>query len=961
MKNIWKVLLFAVVLSLAVCVAFAEEAAETPEEFTSGGFTARMMEENDCLITNADESEVRDGVLSIPMELDGKNVIGFLPQAVSESVRLVVCHEQRSVWCDEDTAPDATVRFNAILYSDFRSLSADQLDRLPDMKKGEYALTNYVRFTVSRNGSIERSSQGAGYLFEDELPQELFGQKAYNLIREDRIARTAGDWTYTVQEEGAFIRRYNGAPSKILILPDKLDGIFTRGYNIDIIPAGTEYLFCPSDCWLDGGQAENQFTFIMFCYTTHERAQRYRDYLFSEVKGFTEDTVVIDEFSEMTWNSDGLSGRSVEKFIAAEDLPTEIDGKAINFHRANNYIVRTQGCWKYVIRDSSDASLVITGYTGEAAESFVVPASLDGITVSHISYAAIPETANTIYLQNGCWISTDNRYGPYPDKSRTFMVIRAWTYEYAIKENDSSLLQKSKSFTEGTCAIREIEQYKYSPSDKSFSSDSYSIFFPHDNLLTELDGSPLISETANERLSFRDSDYEYTVDYEGNVFYLSGSKDQDGDMLRIPSVIAGKEIRGFYMSRIPDDINQLFVPNNTWNRDSSKLAHEMKVYSYVDYEMISRMENTYENYSAVRPGEMMITSASLYSTTGSSNSLVQEYYEYPVSFNGNTIHNSVYNSSIAQHTSGSYTYYMLSDSKICICAYADNDARKVEIPAQIDGLTVVGINSLSHSQVFNTSKATEFILPDTLRILGNYALYSSEKKCKTLKLPAGLREIGKNAITLYYLNTLVLPEHLECIGSNAFSSTNIDKLIIPDSVTRIDAAAFRSMSRLASLQLPAGLTYIAEELCKDCRQLVSITIPAGVTEIGKNAFSGCKKLGKVTFAGDHLDRIGDSAFADCAAIRKMELPEGMSEIGYQVFYGCSTIPSFIVPSSVTKIGENAFGGCKALARVEIGSNVTEIASNAFEGGVKKMTFVAPEGSYAAAWAAEKGHTVKVPK
>ena len=800
MKNIWKVLLFAVVLSLAVCAAFAEEAAETPEEFTSGGFTARIMGENNCLITNADASEVRDGVLAIPMELDGKNVIGFLPQAISESVRLVICHEQRIVWCDEDTAPDATVRFNAILYSDFRSLNADQLDRLPDMKKGEYALTNYVRFTVSRNGSIESSSQGAGYLFEDELPQELFGQKAYNLIRADRIARTAGDWTYSVQDDSAFIRRYNGAPSKILIIPDKLDGVFTRGYNIDIIPAGTEYLFCPSECWLDGGQAENQFTFIMFYYTTYERAQRYRDYLLSQVNGFTEDTVVIDDFNEMTWNNDGMTGRSVDHFIAAEDLPTEIDGKKI------------------------------------------------------------------------C-------YQPY----------------------------------------------------------------------------------VMQRLSLRDGDYLYSVDSDGNVFYISGSRDRDGDMLRIPSVIAGKEIRGYYMSAIPDDINQLFVPDNVWSRDSSKLAHELKVYSYVDYEMIGRMENTYDAYSAVRPGEMMITSASLYSTTGSSDSLVQEYYEYPVSFNGNTIHNSVYNSYITQHTSGSYSYYMLSDSEICICAYADNDARKVEIPAQIDGLTVVGINSLSYSQVFNTSKATEFILPDTLRILGNNALYSSEKKCKTLKLPAGLREIGKKAINLYYLNALDLPEGLECIGSNAFYSTNINKLVIPDSVTRIDAAAFKGMSRLASLQLPAGLTYIAEELCKDCRQLVSITIPAGVTEIGKNAFSGCKKLGKVTFAGDHLDRIGDSAFADCAAIRKMELPEGMSEIGYQVFYGCSTIPSFIVPSSVTKIGENAFGGCKALARVEIGSNVTEIASNAFEGGVKKMTFVAPEGSYAAAWAAEKGHTVKAPK
>ena len=140
MKQIWKVLLFAVVLSLAVCAAFAEAPEETPEAKTIGGFTVQMQGESDCIIQDVSEEEIRDGVLIIPMELEGINVEGFLPQVVKDNVNLVICHENRSVWCDEDTAPDATLRFNALLYRDFRSLSANQLDRLPDMKKGEYAL-----------------------------------------------------------------------------------------------------------------------------------------------------------------------------------------------------------------------------------------------------------------------------------------------------------------------------------------------------------------------------------------------------------------------------------------------------------------------------------------------------------------------------------------------------------------------------------------------------------------------------------------------------------------------------------------------------------------------------------------------------------------------------------------------------------------------------------------------------
>lgn len=75
------------------------------------------------------------------------------------------------------------------------------------------------------------------------------------------------------------------------------------------------------------------------------------------------------------------------------------------------------------------------------------------------------------------------------------------------------------------------------------------------------------------------------------------------------------------------------------------------------------------------------------------------------------------------------------------------------------------------------------------------------------------------------------------------------------------------------------------------------------------------------------------------------VPENVSVIGKKAFAGNKKIKKVMLPEGVTTIKSAAFQGCAGLKTVRLPSSVKKIAGNAFD-GCKKMTVIAPKGSYA---------------
>lgn len=402
----------------------------------------------------------------------------------------------------------------------------------------------------------------------------------------------------------------------------------------------------------------------------------------------------------------------------------------------------------------------------------------------------------------------------------------------------------------------------------------------------------------------------YTKTDEGVIVQTVPAADRENVIL-VPQKIGELEVKFLDAASVPEKVTEVFLPEGVTLHDAEKLDHEIIVYSYQDYDMIHTRDSIMYFFTDVEPGEYAMTDAQRVLKGGEAEPLKQEYFEYPAEINGSRIHNCLMKKDYFKlYTGGGCKYYKLSDSEIGVCAYLGGGTKKIVIPEQIDGMTVVAVNSLDNDRVIWSAKVKQIDLPRTLKVLGNRAIFV--KSLLNLKIPDGVEEIGSYAVNASKISQLRIPPTVKKIGVNAFE-TAIRNLKLPDSITELPEQAFCN-SKYAKIELPAELKTIPAGMCRDAKMLTDIVIPGTVAEIRDNAFLNCVRLSKVT-----------------------------------------------IPEGVNTIGGYAFGGCKNLSQVKLAASVQQIADNAFDGCSAKLIITAPEGSYAKQWAESKGIRVKTSK
>ena len=80
-----------------------------------------------------------------------------------------------------------------------------------------------------------------------------------------------------------------------------------------------------------------------------------------------------------------------------------------------------------------------------------------------------------------------------------------------------------------------------------------------------------------------------------------------------------------------------------------------------------------------------------------------------------------------------------------------------------------------------------------------------------------------------------------------------------------------------------------------------------------------------------LEKIGNYAFRDCAALTSVEFNDGLKEIGRYAFYGCAGLESIALPNSVTTVADYAFRNCNGLKGVILSDNITSMGKHVFNG------------------------------
>lgn len=191
-------------------------------------------------------------------------------------------------------------------------------------------------------------------------------------------------------------------------------------------------------------------------------------------------------------------------------------------------------------------------------------------------------------------------------------------------------------------------------------------------------------------------------------------------------------------------------------------------------------------------------------------------------------------------------------------------------------------------------KDTEYIIPNSVTTIGNYAFY----QCKQL-------------------TSITISNSVTSIGKWAFYDCNVLKSInIPDSVTSIGEFAFDSCSSSTSLTIPNSVTNVGQSAFSGCSSLTSVIIPDSFTIIAYGAFSGCSGLTSVTIP-DSVTYIKDYAFQDCSHLTSINIPDSVTHIGSYAFRWCKGLTSVTIPNSVTHIENNSFGYCDKLESIII--------------------------------------------
>ena len=204
--------------------------------------------------------------------------------------------------------------------------------------------------------------------------------------------------------------------------------------------------------------------------------------------------------------------------------------------------------------------------------------------------------------------------------------------------------------------------------------------------------------------------------------------------------------------------------------------------------------------------------------------------------------------------------------------------------------------------------------------------------------------------------------NFEIVGYT-YSGADAVSIVIPDSiderpVTGIADDAFKAVSTISSVTIPASIKYIGDFAFYNCTGLTAVTLPDSVTSVGTGAFWGCSELTTVTLSKS-LGSLGDYAFWNCEKLSAITLPESLETVGEGAFWNCKSLKEVSVPVAVKSVGRGAFIYCEALEKAQFLSATVELGEGAFDHCPDTLVIVGPADDCTAKQLADaEGRTFK---
>ncbi len=171
-----------------------------------------------------------------------------------------------------------------------------------------------------------------------------------------------------------------------------------------------------------------------------------------------------------------------------------------------------------------------------------------------------------------------------------------------------------------------------------------------------------------------------------------------------------------------------------------------------------------------------------------------------------------------------------------------------------------------------------------------------------------------------------VPDGVKKIGRNAFRTKKIKRCVIPDTVSELEDHVFYDCRKLEEVRFPKALTAMGTHVCSCCERLDHVVFPNGMTKVPKDAFTGCDSLRDMTLP-DTVTTIEESAFENSSVPASILLQGNIKEIQSHAFLldGWSEL---VLPATVEKVDAYAFA-IRSLERATVCGPTAGIHAKAF--------------------------------
>ncbi len=279
-----------------------------------------------------------------------------------------------------------------------------------------------------------------------------------------------------------------------------------------------------------------------------------------------------------------------------------------------------------------------------------------------------------------------------------------------------------------------------------------------------------------------------------------------------------------------------------------------------------------------------------------------------------------------------------------------------------------GCSSLATSIIDGTEYSEKLVLPDSVDAIYVAAFRGTAfSKVDFSDGLSSIKAVGSYAITkLANMTEFTYPGNVDFYGTNGEGQNNviqeggIQKLTIAKDVTELPANFCTGTENLTVIEFEAGsqLKKIGKMAFYGTQALESIDIPSTVTSIGESAFADCFSLKKIELG--QIESLGQNTFARCSSLETAKI-QGSSDVTYpsnmfstwgndghsaaplktleigagNIQFGLSnqkdSIETVVLGDGVTEIPINFANGCTQLKSISLPDALTSVPTNAFIG------------------------------